>query len=962
MLRVLGGVECDGVEPIASRAQRVVLAALVLGRGTVVANDRLADLVWGDVQPRNPAGSLQNHVSRLRKGLPAGIAVVAQRGGYRLEADDDDLDVAAFEAAFHQPAGEEPSERLGAIDDALALWRGPPYQELDDPTATAEAVRLEEIRSALQELRAEWLLEVGRSHEAIAELEARRLEDPHRERTVELLMRAQVAAGHKTEALDVYRQHRESLADDLGLDPSPELRDLETAILTEELVAERPGPRPPSSPEGAARSWVGVPPSTLVGRDDELVAVNQLLERHRVLTLVGPGGVGKTRLSLHTATTAADRFDDVSVVELGVLREGAQLGEVVAGTLDLRPRTDVSTVRRVADAIGTRRHLLVIDNCEHLIAEAAAFVDEIIRHTSTLTILATSREPLNIDGEAVLRVAPLPADTAAVDLFVDRARAADSGATFDDDALARIQRICRSLDGLPLAIELAAARLTTMTLAEIEEGLDERFAVFNRGRRTADDRHRSLRSLVDWSVRSLDSDLHSSFSRCSVFAGTFTADAAAKVGDRPLRNTAEHLADLADRSLLVRHVGPDQRTRYAFLETVRLYARELLALEPEEAAVLGRHAGWVLHVVEATRARLGTSEEHDALVELLADLDDLRVAHRHFIATGDGDRALRMAVALHHLALLRMHAEMFSWITEVAERFGDLDHPDAENVLASASNGAWQAGDLDGARRFAAMAHDAARRSDRPGAGRGASEAAGDVAGFTGEPARAAVLLSHAVVEARVQGDPVRLASTLADLAMLVGYVGDADLARDSIDEARQLLGEGPSMLHAWVDYAEGEALAEADPAAAIAALDRALAEAAHCGARFITGVAGLTRAGLQVRHGDVDEALPGIVDLMHEWRHSGARVQQWITLRTVVEVLVRLGDLRDAAVILGGVLASDSATEAAAADAARLETARARIEDGLPDADARLARGADTDLDALVELAERALRRHMAP
>lgn len=955
MLAVLGPLVLgDGITP-RSRAQRIIASALVLDSGAVVSADRLAELVWGDDQPDDAGGALQSHVSRLRRLLPADIEVTAEGSGYLIHVPDDRIDVVRFEASYRRACDVlDDEDRLNAAEAALALWRGLPYPDLDDLRATAESVRLVEIHDSLTELRAQSLVRLGRPDEAIAGLEALRVDNPLRERTIEWLMRAYVGSGRKVDALAAFRTLRESLIDQTGLDPSPELRELEIAIITEEFVGF-----PAEVDESPTRSRppVAVPASTFVGRDVELAAVTELLGDSRIVSLVGPGGVGKTRLAMHSAASAAARFDDgVDVVELASLRAGGHLPEAVATVLAIQPRADATATERIIDAVGDRRRLIVLDNCEHIIDEAARFVDEVVRATRSLTLLTTSREPLNIDAEIVVRVEPLTVDGAAVELFADRAAGMVSGVPIDGSIRPTVRQICASLDGLPLAIELAAAQMGSMTLEEIEAGVTEPLEMLRRGRRNADRRHGSLRNLVEWSVRGLDENLLAVFTTTAAFAGSFTVSDVAAVGGYRPSEVRVALAELVDRSLLVLD-RTGSVSHFRTLETIRAFAAELLAETDRSARIRERHSDWILGLVDGISSDMDRWATAEAARVIAVHLADLRMAHRRFHSTDDADRALRLAAALHYEAYYGMHGELFAWITETADRFGTSAHRVAETVLASASIGAWLVGDLDKAADYASRAAQAIQPT-WPGAGRGAAESGSDVLRFSGDHSAALAMYARAVALAREENNLPRVVTNLADGAMVAGYLGDVDAARAAVAEARELVGiDGPVACMAWLEYAEGEALAEHDPAAAKTLLARAVELAELSRAAFIIGVTRLTLTGLQLRAGDPTEAVPGTVALMEHWRQRGARIQQWITLRSVIELFLRLDDPGDAAAVLGAVLGSGTAAEATGADAERLSAARATIIDELPDGERMLAAWADCDQDAIVDHALGRLR-----
>jgi predicted ATPase/DNA-binding SARP family transcriptional activator len=964
MLRVLGEVDLtteEGAKPIGSRLQRVLLAALALDRGQVVSNGKLADRVWGTDLPANPVASLQSHVSRLRRSLPDEIEITTVGDGYRLDVTDDGLDAVVFELSFRRACGSESPDRVPVIELALDLWRGTPYSDLDDPAATSEATRLDEMRQSLIELRAESLLESGRTHEAIADLENLRGQYPIRERPVELLMRAYVELGRKTDSLRVYQELRTRLGEELGLEPAPELRALEEAILTEDVVAERPRSRPSGLPRAPA---IALPASPFHGREVELAAVVGLLTDHRIVTIVGPGGVGKTRLAVHAAHEAGSRYPAGTwLIELASVRDAGQIPEVVATALGVIHQTDMDLLDRIVDHIGERRTLLVLDNCEHLVDEAARFVAALASGTPSVTVLATGREALNIDGERLYRLDPLTVeaddgDTAAVRLFADRAAAVHPGFELDQTNRPVVERICRGLDGLPLAIELAAARLATLSLDEVVAGLEERFDVFNRGRRTADERQRSLRASVEWSCQQLDEDQLDMFARLSVFAGRFTATAAEEVCGSPGGGSTagDVLADLVERSLLVERREAGAATRYGFLETIRVYAAELLAAYEDPAPIRDHHAEWAVAMAESTDEVLVGPDEIEAARRLTANLPELRLAHGHMMEAGDADGVLRLGAALRDFAILRMQSEMHGWAMAAADRFGSEDHPLTEAVLASASSGAWQAGDHEASDGYARASQRAAAGRREPGAGWAAAEAMGDNHLWFGDPDAALVSFRDAVRLSREGGRRWSELSNLANAVMCAGYIGDTDLAEELAAEARAVSRGriGPTM-EAWIDYAEGEALAETQPDRALDLLTRALELAELSGARFITGVAGLTHVSLLARRGD--PAAPArILELIEHWREAGVWTQQWITMRTVVDVLVQGDDAEGAAVLLGALTTSEWGAEIFGADAERLAKARAAVETALGGRVADLISNGEmlTDVEAVHHAVER--------
>lgn len=971
VLEVLGDVRLagpGGVIPLASRRRRDLLAALALERDPGASTGRLAELLWGDAQPADAAAALHNQVSRLRRLLPPGLAIVSNAaGGYRLEAGAEALDVARFEAAWARRDEPDASLRLALLEEAVGLWRGIPYIALDDDRARAESVRLAEIHAALVERRAETLLELGRADEAEADLAGLRRDHPFRESTVAVSMRVLVAAGRQSDALAVYRELRDRLVRELGLSPSPWLRDLEGAVLREEISAT---PRPPGPVRPTA---LPLPTSSFHGRQGDLEAVVRLVEVQPVVTLTGSGGVGKSRLALHVARAVAERYRDGAVwVELAKLDHSRQLGNMVATALGVVLQAGQSAEECVVEALSPRRCLLVLDNCEHVITAAARLAEAVSRSAPGVAILATSRERLDVDGEHVWPVSPLEVDgagSAAVELFVDRCRAVCPAFHLDPDEQPLVNDICRRLDGLPLAIELAAARVPSCSLAELAGGLEHRFELLNRGRRTSPSRHRSLWAVVDWSVRQLDVEQEAVLRRVSVFAGSFTSEGAAAVCSFQdlSRPVGDLVADLVERSLVTvvassRHTptGDTTATRYRLLETVRAYGRHRLAESGEIEQTADRHADWVLAMVTSLQPALADDREPDAAARLETELAELRAGHRHLLARGHSEQAYRLAAGLHIWAWTRGLSEVLAWAEASAVRFAPSRHPSRALALGSAATGAWQRGDLARAGELVAEARQMlSDRADAAGTSRIAAEADGDVALFAGrlDDARRCYLEAYAASE--TAGDSAHAVMNLANAALAAAYAGSADGAIALVARARAALVVHPApTLQAFVAYAEAEALASRHADGAVACLDEALDQAGRSRARFVAGVAGLSWLTTHARAGDIGASLRRFPILVDEWHRAGAWTQQWTTLRALIEVFVRVHRPVEAARLLGAMSVSRRAAPLFGEDAARMARVGEVLAQRLgPDLDAELEAGRELDDDGAVVYALERLR-----
>jgi len=635
---------------------RSLLIVLALEPGQVVSTARLIDAIWGDEPPAAAANALQALVSRLRRLLPAGIE--SHPTGYRLAVEPDAVDVVRFErlaAAGRTGLPDDPAGAARILRDALQLWRGPALQDVDGETYfEAPLARLTELRLAAVQDRVEADLRLGRGAELVAELTALVAEHPLRERLVAALMRALAAAGRTAEALTAFERARRALADELGTDPSPELSAVHTAVLRGELAAE--------STVDVRRTNLRAVLTSFVGRDSDLTQVGKLIGEHRLVTLTGPGGAGKTRLSLEVARTLVDQTPDgVWLIELAPLTDGADVPQAVLSALGLRDQSYLGQtptgdpVDRLAAALGTWHALIVLDNCEHLIEPVAELADRLLGDCPRLRILASSREPLGITGEALWPVEPLPlppedatvleaTTSPAVRLLADRASAAKPGFVVAPENVGDVVRICRALDGMPLAIELAAARLRTMTTGQLAARLDDRFRLLTGGSRTARPRHQTLRAVVDWSWELLADQERALLRRLSVFAGGATVEAAEQVcadDVLPAEQVLDLLAALADKSLLV--ASPDGR--YRMLETVKAYGLARLEEAGELEAFRQAHARYYVDLVEEADPHLRRAEQLAWMQQLDAEHDDIHAALRNAIAAGAAESAVRLVAA-----------------------------------------------------------------------------------------------------------------------------------------------------------------------------------------------------------------------------------------------------------------------------------------------------------------------------
>ncbi|MDX3535504.1 BTAD domain-containing putative transcriptional regulator [Streptomyces sp. MB09-01] len=906
---------------------RALLILLALEPGRVVASELLIDGIWQDEPPSGAANALQALVSRLRRALRGtGVEVEAHPAGYRLTVEPDAVDVVRFERLASAGRGvlaRDPDTAARVLREALELWRGPALLDVAAADSfRAPVTRLTELRMAVLEDRIEADLRMGRGRELTGELTSLVAEHPLRERLVGALMRALVAAGRPAEALTAYGSAREVLAEELGADPSPELSALHTAVLRGEVPAgppagppaAAPAPRAPSSPSippaptaPAARRAPGgpqapqpSPPTNLraglasfVGRDEDLARVDALMGRFRLTTLTGPGGAGKTRLAVQSARPLLDRFPDgVWLVELAPLSAGDDVPLAVLNALALREHAPAAgdPLDRLAAALRTRTALLVLDNCEHLIEAAATTADRLLGECPGLRILATSREPLGLTGEALWPVHPLAlppqdADAAqalaspAVRLLNDRAAAARSGFAVTAETAPAVTRICRALDGMPLAIELAAARLRTMSAEQLAARLDDRFRVLTGGARTAPRQHQTLRAVVDWSWELLTEAERALLRRLAVFPGGATVESAEGVcagGPVAADEVLDLIMSLADKSLLV--TAGDGR--YRMLETIRAYALQKLAGAGEQEALRRAHAAHFTELARTADPYLRRAEQLEWLARLTDEHDNLAAALRGAIAAGDARAAVRLVAAAgwywwlsgHKADGAELAAQALALPTAThAER---QDGPDAEaRAVACALAVLFATAGLGDDRQTEELLREGAELAARTGSrhpvvrflgpldrmlrGAGAGEAppvdawdglladedpwvraqgrlerAKTVLGTGGRPAEAEAAIEAALTGFRGLGERWGISFALTLLADLEARRGDHRMAVAHFEEAVAVIGELGGIedrLYAGVRQAQSCLLA-GDPAGSAAAMARAERDAEAAG------------------------------------------------------------------------------------------------------------------------------------
>jgi len=641
---------------------RALLIALALEPGHAVPKATLVDWIWGERPPSDAANALQRLVSRLRKALPEG-SVEGRTDGYRLTVEPDAVDAVRFERLVARARNDEDPRRVRLLREALALWRGAAMQGVglqDSAAFDAAVTRLEGLRLTATEDRFDAEVSLGHGAELVTELTDLVAAHPVRERLVAALMRALAATGRDTEALLVYQRTREALADALGVDPSPELSALHVALLRGEL-----GRRARRWQEEGRKTNLRAELTSFVGKDADVVAVRELIAGHRLTTLIGPGGSGKTRLATETARTLlGDLPDGAWLVELAAIGASGDVALSTLAALGLRDALlsgtpNAEPVDRLIAAIREREALLILDNCEHVIESAAAFADRVLGECQRLRILATSREPLGITGEALWPVEPLALpegeaspreieSSPAVQLLRDRAGAVRRDLVvpyqLDGRTLSTMARVCRALDGMPLAIELAAARLRTMSLDQLANRLDDRFRLLTSGSRTALPRHRTLRAVVDWSWELLTDAERMVLRRLSVFSGGASLEAAERVcaGDGvDQEQVLELLTALAEKSLLL--TEGDSAPRYRMLGTIKEYAGQRLAEAGESDLARHAHLAYFTELTETAEPHLRRAEQLEWLATLEAEHDNSGSAMSGALAAREAHAAMRLA-------------------------------------------------------------------------------------------------------------------------------------------------------------------------------------------------------------------------------------------------------------------------------------------------------------------------------
>jgi predicted ATPase/DNA-binding SARP family transcriptional activator len=865
----LEAVAAGGPVPVRGAKLRALLALLALRPGQPVSADKLIDVLWGDGQAANPANALQAQIGQLRRALGA-AAVRTTEAGYALDAGPGDVDVVRFEQLVAQgrrlaEAGQA-AEASAALGEALGLRRGEPLADFTYAGFfDAERARLDELILVAIETRAGADLALGRHGQVAAELEAWCRAHPLRERLWELLILALYRAGRQADALRAYTEVRDRLAGELGIDPGPALRDLQARIL-----AQDPALAPASAAVSPAPARAAAPPkaagnlrerlNSFIGRDVELEQLREAFRSSRLVTLTGPGGAGKTRLAVEAAAALREEHRDGAwLVELASVAKAGEVAPAIASALEASafagPQPAGSVTQLIVRHLAGRSLVVVLDNCEHVIGEAAALADTLLGAVPGLRLIATSREPLGIPGEVLVPVGGL-ARAAAVELFADRARAVRPGFVADGQAGEVVEDICSRLDGLPLAVELAAARLRALPLAILAERLGDRFRLLTGGSRTALPRQQTLRAVVDWSYDLLFEDERRLFARLAVFTGgcgLTAAEAVCADEQVPSGEILDTLSRLVDKSLVtISDTGAE--VRFGQLQTLWQYGRERLGESGEGDATSARHGAYYRQMAEEAYRGLrgpGGPLWRDRLV---AEAGNLRAALDWYIAVGDADAALSLTSGMAWLWFINAD------FTEGARWLGDAlgaEGPRRPEVQATAR--LWH----------------------------------GYCVGMSTSPVAGVIECEEAVAALRTSNDQVRLAEALVICATVLGFAHHLERSLDVLAEARNLLepaGHGwllgvQELIVAWNLLSLGR-LEEAEPVA------RSSLERFDAAGEVLVVVSPLNAlANIAEARGDLEAAAAAYEALVERCRATGQPIQVPFSLVALAALRARQGD-----------------------------------------------------------------------
>ena len=902
------------------RRQRALLALLVLHANQVVAGERLIDELWGEAPPASAANMIQVYVSRLRKALGPGV-LLTQPPGYVLQVGEGQLDSARF-ATLLAAAGDalragDPGAARTLLGEADSLWRDPPLADFTyESFAQAEVARLEELRLEALELQIDADLALGRQALLVGEIERLIALHPFRERLRAQLMLALYRSGRQAEALEAYRQARTALVEELGIEPGTALQELERAILAQDpgLLLPASGPAPLSESIDAPAAG-NLPPelTSLIGRAPDIERVSALVPEHRLVSVVGPGGVGKTRLAQRVAAELAPRFAHGAwFVDLAAIDHGGDVAGAVLSATRIPDRPRVTALDTLARDLRARELLLLLDNCEHVIGFAAAACARLVSECPGVRILATSREPLAITGERVTRLEPLATRTdgsqpaPAIELFLDRAAAHGVSWEHPQAVLDAIERVCERLDGIPLAIELAAARARAIAPAELLERLDDRLRLLARPPGASPNaRQDTLGAAINWSYELMNPEEQATLRRLAVFHGGFSLAAAeavcADIGGE--FDALDRLTVLVDRSVVaIQRRG--EEARYRLLESIGLFAEHRLQERGEANQARDRHASFFLEFVQAARNR-AHGRDQAAWGELVDAEQDNLTAALGWCLDGDGDPGIGAALAADvgwHWILRGRSNVAKRWLERALERSDQVAPRTVAAVHVTYSGLAYSMSDLDTSRSCATEAIATARTNDDPEL---LAEALAQLAiAYQGWGNAADALAVTTELRSLQPGlaSPRSRAMALLACAQVALFTGQPAQAAADASSAREIARQAGDHIRAsWSGYWLAQALAlRSATASARAAVAEAIEDAVRSG--YELGVVDSLNIAAMLALVDDDpettrRLLPQAVAMLRDqqrWDDLGAR------LRVAAAAEFRLGFPERSAILLG--------------------------------------------------------------
>lgn len=929
-VKVLGPVtveRSDGPAALGGAKLQLLLGVLVANRNRTLSPDQLCDALWDDAQPATATTTLRSHLSRLRRILQPEARIESRASSYAIAAPFDTFDADRFEQAIDASSNAVDEALVKTcLGEALAWWGGPAFGDLaDNVWIQPEAVRLDELRLSATERWIDARLIIGDDLQLIGDLERLVAVHPLRECFWRQLMISLYRSGRQGEALRRAADLSHLLREELGLDLSVAARDLERKMLTDD-----PSLRPPArEPRPVAVGRVVDLPTRLIGRDNDIERLKMLMTSERLITLVGPGGVGKTRLARRLGAEYGANGRTATMVELAAVREATSTAAAVATALDVQQRQHGTVDETLTEVLREREQLVVLDNCEHVIGAVASLVGKLTTGCPKLRLLATSREPLGVPGEVVYTVAPLTiADEAdivdlaaspAVQLFCERAAAARSDFTVTPQLLPVLARLCRRLDGLPLAIELAAVRARSLGPEAMIERLDRRFSLLDAGPRHVDRRHQNLQNMVAWSYDLLTPSEQRLFMRLSIFAGSFELHAVDAVCATDV-DPADVLFALVDRSMV--QVADLDEPRYHLLETLREFGRTRLDEADATRRYEVRHLDWFLDLAERASQGMTGPDEREWSDRIERDFDNLRAAQAFAMHSGNVDAALRLVAAMREFSFRKIRYEVTSWAAAAVQMEGVDAHDAYPVVQATVAYGHFVRGELDAAISVGLAAVEAAARLGVDGGGL-AERTLGNSYFYLGRTDEALRWMDVMVSSARAAGEPARLAHALYMRSVAETSVGRSVRGAIMAGEAQAAATacRSPTAL-AQAGYALGLALESTEPSAGRDQLEAAAERAAEAGNRWIEAFARTEVLWIEARLGHIDAARRGYESVIETWYRGGDWANQWLSIRHVFGILQQIGEDEAAVVVHGGLSAAGAnhALPFEPTDAARLQ------------------------------------------